>query len=166
MSRRRKLPERFRGQRRVKTSVIWEWGPCWDRDRVKELLADFGKTTTAGAVLRKLWGRVLAEDLLWLLLRDNWYQEPQALLRWHAANSADRALALVEPDKRSVASVRAARDLAVGRIGKVKLRSARAAARAAAEAAARDAARAAAEAAAVLDLAELLHVTLPGLAKA
>ena len=148
MSRKRKLPENFRGQRRIKTSAIWDWASCWDRSRLEPLLDEFGATTTASAVLRKFHGRIPAEDLLWLLLRDDWYREPAALLRWHACNSADRALALVTPDERSVAAVQVSRDFAVGRASPARLAAAWAAARAAAWAAAGAAAWAAAGAAA------------------
>ena len=146
MSRKRKLPENFRGQRRIKTSAIWDWASCWDRSRLEPLLDEFGATTTASAVLRKFHGRIPAEDLLWLLLRDDWYREPAALLRWHACNSADRALALVTPDERSVAAVQVSRDFAVGRASPARLAAAWAAARAAAWAAAWAAVRAAARA--------------------
>ena len=146
------LPKRFRGLRRVSREQVESWQPCYvkeDPELWAECLARFRKTTDARVVLRKLRGKIPEKDLLWLLLRDEWWESPEALLRWFAADCAAAALALIlDPDPRSTNAVRVARLYAVGKVGAAAWDAAGAAAWDAAGAAAGAAAWAAARAAA------------------
>ena len=75
---------------RVTADEVMSWGPCWDRAKVRALLAEREAWTFEDAV--DLWGtgRLPAKDFLWITLRRAVLSDK--VLRLHAVRSARRAL--------------------------------------------------------------------------
>lgn len=120
--------------RTVTPDQVLSWRPCWvadadAADQLDALLALAPAKATARDALRICRdGGVSAEDTLWLLLRPEWWECPDVVLRVLACDCASAALA-PESDPRSLGAVRVAWRFAQGEAGRTELVAAAEAAR-------------------------------------